>query len=124
TFKDPSNYGLSLTLGGGEVRMLDMATAFGVLANQGVKVPLQPILKVSTWQGEVLEEYNPDEAARKLENLTYNPDLQEVGSTELVEGVNNRVELTRVLHRAPTYLISDILQDNNARMAAFGPRSE
>ena len=50
---DPSNYGLSLTLGGGEVRMIDMAQSFGVLANQGVKVPLTPILKIDDYQGKV-----------------------------------------------------------------------
>jgi len=37
TFKDPSVYGLSLTLGGGEVRMMNMAVAFSTLANSGVK---------------------------------------------------------------------------------------
>lgn len=42
TFTDPSRYGLSLTLGGGEVTMIDMATAFGTLANNGMKVPLNP----------------------------------------------------------------------------------
>jgi membrane carboxypeptidase/penicillin-binding protein len=35
--------------------MVDMAVAFGVFANSGVKVPLQPILKVETYQGETLE---------------------------------------------------------------------
>src|SRR3989344_1039847 len=58
---DPSRYGLSLTLGGGEVRMVDMAVAFGVFANSGVKVPLHPILKVETHTGDVLEEFNADE---------------------------------------------------------------
>ncbi|MEK7524993.1 MAG: transglycosylase domain-containing protein, partial [Patescibacteria group bacterium] len=48
TFTDPSHYGLSLTLGGGEVTMADMAVAFGTFANAGVTVPLNPILKVET----------------------------------------------------------------------------
>lgn len=38
TWQDPSRYGLSLTLGGVEVRMIDMATAFGVFANKGSRV--------------------------------------------------------------------------------------
>ncbi|MCG2691508.1 transglycosylase domain-containing protein, partial [Microgenomates group bacterium] len=42
TFQDPSRYGLSLTLGGGEVKMVDMAVAFGVFANSGLKVDLTP----------------------------------------------------------------------------------
>jgi len=53
---DPSQYGLSLTLGGGEVTMLEMATAFGTFANAGVTVPLNPILKIQTHTGEILEE--------------------------------------------------------------------
>ncbi len=60
-WNNPANYGLSLTLGGGEVRMVDMAVAFGVFANSGVKVPLHPILKVETYQQKVLEELNLDE---------------------------------------------------------------
>jgi penicillin-binding protein 1C len=57
TFKDPSKYGLSLTLGGGEVMMTDMTTAFGVLANSGIKQPLVSILSVTDRHGKILEEY-------------------------------------------------------------------
>lgn len=95
TFTDPANYGLSLTLGGGEVRMIDMATAFGVFSNEGVKVPLTPILKVEDWQGNILEEFDPE-----------------------------RTGNVRVISPAVAFLISHILHDNNARIAAFGPRSE
>ena len=59
TFTDPSNYGLSLTLGGGEVRPYDMAVAYGTFANEGIKQPLVSILKVEDWKGNVLEETNP-----------------------------------------------------------------
>ena len=57
TFKDPSAYGLSLTLGGGEVMMADMNVAFGVLANMGEKQKLTPILKVTDRHGKVIDEY-------------------------------------------------------------------
>lgn len=57
TFTDPSRYGLSLTLGGAEVKMVDMATAFGVFANQGKRVDLTPVLKVEDAQGHLLEQY-------------------------------------------------------------------
>ncbi len=62
TFKDPKDYGLSLTLGGGEVKMTDMATAFGVLANQGKKQKLYGIQKVEDYRGKVLEEHQAEEA--------------------------------------------------------------
>lgn len=94
TFTDPSNYGLSLTLGGGEVRPYDMAVAFGVFANQGIKQDLVSILKVEDWKGKVLEE-------NKIEELTGE----------------------RVLSPEVSFLVSHILLDNNARSIAFGERS-
>ena len=59
SWKDTSRFGLSLTLGAGEVTMLDMATVYGTLANQGRRVDLWPVLKVTTYQGEILEEKKP-----------------------------------------------------------------
>lgn len=64
TLEDPSRYGLSLTLGGGEVRMIDMAVAFGTLANLGVKQPLVSITKVEDYQGKVYEEWQETEGGR------------------------------------------------------------
>ena len=58
TFKNPDDYGLSLTLGGGEVYMTDMNVAFGALSNMGVRQDLTPILKVVDKNDKVLEEYN------------------------------------------------------------------
>jgi len=66
TFTDPSRYGLSLTLGGGEVTMTDMAVAYSVFANLGKKQHLQPILKVTDYRGTVLEEYIPQEGENVL----------------------------------------------------------
>lgn len=97
TFQDPSRYGLSLTLGGGEVKMVDMAVAFGVFANSGLKVDLTPILKVETYTGKILEQID-------LENQL------PVGEKALPPEV--------------TYLISHILLDNNARSQAFGSSSQ
>lgn len=96
TLQNPDNYGLSLTLGGGEVRPYDMAEAFGVFANQGIKQPLISILKVEDWKGKVYEQVNPK-------------DTELTGERELTPDV--------------TYLISHILLDNNARSAAFGTSS-
>lgn len=97
TFKDPSRYGLSLTLGGGEVMMTDMATAFGVFANQGYRIDLHPILKITDRKNNVIEEYKP-------------PSSPIFGK--------------RVLPSDVTFIISDILADNAARSAAFGSNSE
>jgi membrane peptidoglycan carboxypeptidase len=124
TFTDPSQYGLSLTLGGGEVTMMDMATAFGVLANEGVKIPLTPILKIEDYQGNLLEDYSPQEVITTLDSLTHNPESSNPGALQSLNFTNNSTTLTRVLNRAPAYLISHILLDNNARTSAFGPTSK
>jgi len=97
TFIDPQNYGLSLTLGGGEVKMVDMATAFGVFANGGYRVNLHPILKITDKRGVVLEEYKP-------------PKSPIFGKKVLPDGVS--------------FIISDILSDNGARAGAFGENSQ
>jgi penicillin-binding protein 1C len=112
SWTDPSNYGLSLTLGGGEVKMIDLAQAFSVIANQGVKVPLTPILKIEDYRGNLVEETNLDEIKRDLADMNADEEQLEYGN------------LTRVLNRGPAYLTAHIMQDNNARMAAFGPRSQ
>ncbi|MBI4033287.1 MAG: transglycosylase domain-containing protein [Candidatus Blackburnbacteria bacterium] len=64
TLREPSDYGLSLTLGGGEVRMVDMAQAFGVFATGGIKQPLVTILEVKDWRGNVLEKTETREGDR------------------------------------------------------------
>ncbi|KKS32699.1 MAG: Penicillin-binding protein, 1A family [Candidatus Amesbacteria bacterium GW2011_GWA2_42_12] len=56
TWNDSSRFGLSLTLGGGEVTMIDMATAYGVFANLGQKVDLQSILSITNSNGKILQE--------------------------------------------------------------------
>lgn len=58
---DENRYGLALTLGGGEVTMLDMASVFGTLANLGTKVDLLPITEVSDYTGRILEKNKPNE---------------------------------------------------------------
>jgi len=73
---DVNQYGLTLVLGGGEVSPLDLTSAYGVFANQGVRNPYISILKVENARGEVLEEasYNPEqvlsaETANKISDI-------------------------------------------------------
>ncbi len=70
SFVDESRYGLSLTLGGGEVRMTEMATAFGVFATGGEKVDLVSVLKVEDSKGNVLEEFKPKTSKKVLSSQT------------------------------------------------------
>lgn len=55
--KQKNRYGLSLVLGGGEVRLLDLVNAYSVLANDGFKNEINLILKIEKNKGEILEEY-------------------------------------------------------------------
>lgn len=50
-------YGLSLVLGGGEVKLLDEVAAYGVFANDGVKNEKTAILKIEDQDGNILEEF-------------------------------------------------------------------
>lgn len=87
----PRNYGLALSLGGGAISPLEMAGAFGTLANQGNYIPPFTIRRIENNAGEILfEEPTPDPA------------------------------VTQVVRPAHAYLLSDILSDNNARQPEFG----
>ena len=105
TSLNAGNYGLSLTLGGGEVKLIDMVYAFAVLDNMGRMIgqpipageqrlgyrALDPvaILRVEDRAGEVLYEYNQ-------------PQQQEIVTPQLA------------------FLINDMLSDRNARCQGFG----
>lgn len=96
SFKDPNNYGLSLTLGGGEVKPFEMATAFTVLANSGIRQDLNPIIKIEDWRGNVLKENNFQEMELSGE---------------------------RVVDSDVAYIVSHILSDNGSRSMVFGESS-
>ncbi len=59
SLSDISRYGLTLVIGGGEVSLLDITSAYGVFANNGTKNPDTGILKVEDQNGKILEEYIP-----------------------------------------------------------------
>lgn len=121
SWTDPSRYGLSLTLGGGEVTMYDMAKAFSTFANQGVSVPLVSVLKVESFEGQVLEEYLPEKTANLVSVMPLNwTDFWHQTSGNPVLPTDPKVTLPLEV----TFIISDILADNGARSAAFGPSSK
>ncbi len=109
TWKERNRFGLSLTLGGGEVKMTDMAVVYGVFANQGLKVGLHPILQVKNADGKILEDFY------------CNPGVQFIPQAEAADTLFCQPEA--VLSPMIAYQISDILSDNNARIPAFGPNS-
>jgi 1A family penicillin-binding protein len=56
--KPPSFYGLAIVLGGGEVKLLDMVSAYGVFATEGERIPPTAILKIEDSQGNIIEQNN------------------------------------------------------------------
>ncbi len=59
TLRESGDYGLTLVLGGGEVSLLDMVSAYGTFAHEGIHMPHTGILSITDRDGEVLESYNP-----------------------------------------------------------------
>jgi 1A family penicillin-binding protein len=110
TFNDPSNYGLSLTLGGGEVKMVDMAKAFSAFPNQGVPKDLVSIIKVTDRHGEIIYQYNDPNYVKNIRKPLEFPNFL-------------TIEGERVISKSTAFLISHILLDNAARTQAFGPSS-
>ncbi len=57
TLTEPDRYGLSLVLGGGEVKLIDMVEGYSVFSQEGVRHPQTLVLEVDDSQGVVLEKY-------------------------------------------------------------------
>ncbi len=84
------DYGLSLTLGGGEVPLLELTGAYAVFANNGLRVPPTPILYIEDNQGNILLDNRRPPAGEP------------------------------VIRPEHAYLITSILSDRQARCPAFG----
>ena len=57
TFKNRDRFGLSIVLGGAEVRLLEHVNAYATLAQEGIKHEISPILKIEDGNGKIIEEY-------------------------------------------------------------------
>ncbi|OGK62313.1 hypothetical protein A2334_02170 [Candidatus Roizmanbacteria bacterium RIFOXYB2_FULL_38_10] len=110
SFKDPKNYGLSITLGGGEVRMTEMAQAFSSFPNQGIPRKLQSIIKVKDKFGNKLYEFKDSNFVADVKKPLTSPSFISIPGK-------------RAISQEASYLISHILLDKNARSGAFGTSS-
>lgn len=59
TLRDPDKYGLSLALGAGEVKLLEMTEAYAVFANYGLRNRLTIISQIENKKGEIIYRYQP-----------------------------------------------------------------
>ena len=90
------DYGLALTLGGGDVSVLEMASAFSVLANGGNKVPPVSILKIVDFQGNVIYEYEPpeeDQVIRREHAFLISSILSDNNARSWMFGTNSALNL-------------------------------
>lgn len=71
TFNDPQRYGLSLTLGGGEVKLIDMMAVYGSFSQGGLLKRPTPILQVADSQGNILDQYDERKVSAIKEEVAY-----------------------------------------------------
>jgi 1A family penicillin-binding protein len=72
----PDQYGLTLVLGGGEVSLLELTSAYGTFATSGYRNPYTAVLKVEDREGNILEEFStstkevlPEQTARQINDI-------------------------------------------------------
>jgi penicillin-binding protein 1C len=112
TWTDPSHYGLSLTLGGGEIKLIDLARVYATIANYGKTPTLNPIVRITDYRGRVLEE-----------NVCLIKTADNKTSGVFAAEAKSNCSLQEVLDPRIAYQLIDILKDNTARTPAFGARS-
>jgi 1A family penicillin-binding protein len=66
----PERYGLSLVLGGGEVKLLNHVGAFGVFANQGIKQEKTAILRIEDSNGDKIREFQASQGTQVVKKET------------------------------------------------------
>ena len=107
TMHDPGNYGPSITLGGGEVSLLDMTYAYAAISQNGV-MRGQPTLR------------DLPSGYRSLDPVAV---LEVRDARDEVVYRYTEPEQRAVARPAQSYLITDILSDNNARSLLYGLQS-
>ena len=66
TFKERERYGLALTLGGGETKLMELTGAFTTFASQGTFNEPTPIIEVTDARGNVLYSWRENSGKRQL----------------------------------------------------------
>ena len=56
-----NQYGLTLVLGGGEVSLLDITNAYATFSNKGIKNLVSGIIKIEDKNGNIIEEFSPNQ---------------------------------------------------------------
>jgi len=67
TLNEPDRYGLSLVLGGGEVKLLDHVNAFSTFSTGGIRHDKTAILRIEDSKNNILEKYTANQGERVIE---------------------------------------------------------
>lgn len=94
SLKNINQYGLTLVIGGGEVSLLDMTSAYSVFANDGIRNPYTGILKVEDLNGKILEKFE----------LKSNQVLSKKTALTISDILSDNIS------RAPTFGLNSVLQ--------------
>jgi penicillin-binding protein 1C len=106
---DASRYGLSLTLGGGELSLIELTSAYTVFPNQGVAVPSTSILCILNNDDEIIYSYENGCPRGTPTDKTVSRSATELDH----QALDARI----------AFIINNILSDNRARSAAMGSNS-
>jgi penicillin-binding protein 1C len=101
TINDPSRYGLSLVLGGGEVSLVDLTSAYGVFANEGIYTKPVSILSVKSLHGDINDK-----------NTLYQETVLSENTTSLISDI-----LSDNIARTPAYGSASTLYFTNRDVA-------
>jgi membrane peptidoglycan carboxypeptidase len=110
TMHDPGAYGPSITLGGGEVSLLDLTYAYSTLANLGEMKGHPTVLAL------------PD-GFRELDPVAVLAIRDAEGRLLYEWSASGEPELRAVARPGQVYQITDILSDNDARALLYGANS-
>lgn len=95
TWQDKSRFGLALALGGGEVKMIDMAQAYSIFANTGTKIEIDPILEINNYLGENLfsKETKKEDVVEAKYAFLINRILWDDSARSAIFGVNSKLKI-------------------------------
>lgn len=95
TWKERNRYGLSLALGSGEVKMIELAQAYSIFANLGDKVEINPIYKIDNYLGENI--YKKEKEIKNVINpemaLKINDILSDNQARSPIFGLNSKLKI-------------------------------
>jgi penicillin-binding protein 1C len=98
TLGNPQDFDLSLALGGGEVRLLELTAAYGAFANQGYRLYPQAIIEIKTLSGEVIYQADPQPRVRAIDERVawlISDILSDNDARSLGFGINSALHIDR-----------------------------